>query len=855
MSRFLSSLRFRLILIGILALLPSLGLVLLFSAQLREYAAEYAKDDALRLVNLAASNQDALIDGARQTLITLARVPVVRDTQSGNCDAFLAKLLTHYPSFSNFVVAMPNGDVVCSGLPRTQPVNLADRPYFQRVLQTGDFAVSEYLIARGLGKAIITLAYPVLGDAGQLKGILVVGLDLEWMNKLAELAELPPGSSLTLIDRNGTILTRYPEHEKYVGKTFAEAPIVKTILDNKREGTTQTLGVDGIERMYAFRPLGNTSDPVAYIFIGVPTAVVFANADHVTNTTLIGLIVVTALALTAIWIGSDVLLLRRVNVLVNVTQRLAAGELSARTDVRGGVGELSQLERAFDGMADSLQQRESERKQAEEALRHSHNLLDLTGQIAKVGGWDLNLETQTLTWTEEVYRIHEVDPATRPNVAEAINFYTPESQPVISAAVQAGIDSGTPWDLELQMITAKGRRIWVHAQGVAERHNGKTVRLYGAFQDITERKRAEERIQTQVQRLAALRAIDTAIIGSIDLRLTLNVVVQQAEVQLGVDAVAVLLLNPHTQTLTYAAGCGFCGKAIEHSRLRLGEGSAGRAALERHTISIHNIRETTTDFTRLDVLAGEDFVCYHAAPLIAKGQVQGILELFMRSHRDTDEDWIEFFEMLTQQAAIALDSAQLFEDLQRSNVDLSLAYNATLEGWAYALDLRDKETEGHSQRVTEMTVNIAREMKISEEEQVHMRRGALLHDIGKMGVPDGILLKPGSLTDEEWVVMKKHPDFAYEMLSPIQYLKAALDIPYCHHEKWDGTGYPRGLTGEQIPLAARIFAVVDVWDALISDRPYRKAWTKEKALEHIKAGLGSHFDPQVVEVFLKIIES
>jgi putative nucleotidyltransferase with HDIG domain len=181
-----------------------------------------------------------------------------------------------------------------------------------------------------------------------------------------------------------------------------------------------------------------------------------------------------------------------------------------------------------------------------------------------------------------------------------------------------------------------------------------------------------------------------------------------------------------------------------------------------------------------------------------------------------------------------------------------MAYDATIEGWSHALDLRDKETEGHTQRVTEMAVNLARACGLSEAELVQVRWGALLHDIGKMGVPDGILLKPGPLTDKEWMVMRKHPTFAYEMLAPIRHLRLALDIPYCHHEKWDGSGYPQELKGNQIPLIARIFTVVDVWDALVSDRPYRAAWTKEKAREHIRASSGTHFDPQVVDNFMKI---
>ncbi|MGC1378836.1 MAG: HD domain-containing phosphohydrolase [Anaerolineales bacterium] len=208
---------------------------------------------------------------------------------------------------------------------------------------------------------------------------------------------------------------------------------------------------------------------------------------------------------------------------------------------------------------------------------------------------------------------------------------------------------------------------------------------------------------------------------------------------------------------------------------------------------------------------------------------------------------------LARQAATAMDDAQLFDHLKHSNTELASAYDATIENCARALDLRDKN-EGHSQRVTEMALRLAQSMGVSEEEMAHIRRGALLHDIGKMSVPDRILLKPGPLTDKQWAVMKKHPIFAYEMLSPIQYLQPALDIPYCHHEKWDGSGYPRGLKGVQIPLAARIFAVVNVWDALCSDRPYRARWAEEEAREYISSSSGAHFDPQVVDAFMQMLQ-
>jgi putative nucleotidyltransferase with HDIG domain len=230
-----------------------------------------------------------------------------------------------------------------------------------------------------------------------------------------------------------------------------------------------------------------------------------------------------------------------------------------------------------------------------------------------------------------------------------------------------------------------------------------------------------------------------------------------------------------------------------------------------------------------------------------------VLEVFHRTPLHVDPDWLGFLEALAGQAAVGVENASLFAELQLSHAELNVAYETTLEGWSAALDLRDKETEGHTQRVTNTSVRLAREMGLGPDELAHIRRGALLHDIGKMGVPDRILLKPGPLTEEEWGIMRQHPVLAYNMLLPIAYLRPALDIPYCHHEKWDGTGYPRGLRGEQIPLAARIFAVVDVWDALRSDRPYRMAWPPAKVMEHIRSLAGTHFDPRVAEAFLNLV--
>lgn len=368
----------------------------------------------------------------------------------------------------------------------------------------------------------------------------------------------------------------------------------------------------------------------------------------------------------------------------------------------------------------------------------------------------------------------------------------------------------------------------------------------------------------QLERLSAMHAIDSAIASSFDVHLTLNILLDQIVAQLNVDTANILMLNSLTQTLEFACGRGYLSQVISHSHYRLGEGLAGRAALERRLIMVDDLSRTHPELSAgfplgalderfLNTLKSNGFTAYLAAPLIAKGQVKGILEVFNRQPLQTDNDWQGFLETLTGQAAIAVDNAALFDDLQRTNMELAMAYDTTLEGWIRALDLRDKETEGHTLRVTELAEQLAAEIGLSEMEMMHIRRGALLHDIGKIGVQDHILRKAGPLTDEEWVIMRRHPQFAYDLLSPIAYLQQDLDIPYCHHEKWDGSGYPRGLKGQQIPLPARLFAIIDVWDALISERPYRDAWPEDKAFEFVRSQAGIHFDPDIVQAFFRLM--
>ncbi|MGB8981849.1 MAG: HD domain-containing phosphohydrolase [Anaerolineales bacterium] len=371
--------------------------------------------------------------------------------------------------------------------------------------------------------------------------------------------------------------------------------------------------------------------------------------------------------------------------------------------------------------------------------------------------------------------------------------------------------------------------------------------------DITELRETEMRMKQQVQQLAILRSIDLAIASGLDLNLLLSMLLDRLIPLMRVDAAAILLLNPKTNLLEYAADKGFRSNLLKSMRLKFGEGHSGQVALERTMMNVPDLRTDRMDFEQSPLFLKEGFVAYWGVPLIAKGRVLGVLELLHRSHLKPDADLRNFLAMVAGQAAIAIDSARMFGELQRSNVELSLAYDATIEGLARALDLRDKETKEHTFRVTAITVNLAVRLGVEPAELVHIRRGAILHDIGKVAIPDQILFKPGPLVRDEWEIMRRHPAIAVDLLSSVSYLEPAIEIPHWHHERWDGTGYPDGLRQEEIPFSARLFALADVYDALISNRPYRSAWPKQRALDYIESQAGTHFDPKIVPQFLDLI--
>jgi putative nucleotidyltransferase with HDIG domain len=360
-----------------------------------------------------------------------------------------------------------------------------------------------------------------------------------------------------------------------------------------------------------------------------------------------------------------------------------------------------------------------------------------------------------------------------------------------------------------------------------------------------------DQLKNKETQLGALMGIGKAINSSLGLKRVLEEVMDTL-IELMRAERGFLVLRESSGELRVRIARGIDHINLDEEAFNVSRTIVEKVATSGEAILTTNAQEDPRFENQMSVAAYQlrSILC---APLKIKNELIGVIYVDNRARSGIFQDHdLGMIRAFSDQAAVAIDNARLFDDLQEKNQELEEAYQATLEGWVSALDMRDKETEGHTQRVRILTERLAKFMGVDDEEMIHIRRGALLHDIGKMAIPDGILLKPGPLTEDERELIKQHPVYAYNMLKRIDFLLPAIDIPHYHHEKWDGSGYPDGLKGEEIPFAARIFPVIDVWDALTSDRPYRKGLPPEEVRERIKADSGKHFDPQVVEAFIQM---
>lgn len=1017
------SFRTGLILLTFVISLPGLLMIVYQGFTDHRSANERAQESAFQLTQLVAEEYELVLRSSRHLLSALSIVPEIQADETEQCSSIMSAILEDNPQYGNLAVLNLDGDIICSGTPLAEPVSLADRPWFQEVLQSRKFTIGEYQISRVTKDPVIVLSMPVMDENENFVKVVYLTIDLSWLGSVVPRIDLPPDSSVMVIDRNGMVLSRYPEPEKWVGKLLPEEPVVQTMIE-QRSGWVETTGIDGIERLYTYKPLYHEENREnGYLTIGFSTAQVYSEARRELARNLLGLASVTALAIWFGLIGGRYLFTDGLNRIMSATRRLAAGDWSARTHFPYSKNEIHQLGNMFDEMALALQIQAESNRQAQAAITESEQRFRLLADHA----------------VDMIYRVSFIPDRhyeyVSPSVVNFVGYSAEElyanpdmvyqwTYPEDKSIVAAKIEGPNPKSeiFSLRWIHREGHIVWVEIRNVPiYNEDGQLQAMEGIVRDVTEREetaiilerrvveletlhriavialqadsidqliarttevigevlfpknfgvlmvdwehqllrahpsyrskknlpvkeiqlnqgiagrvvrsgkpvllsdtseeqdyfsidpstRSEicvpiqlhgvvigaintesdvvgfftgqdlrlvstvadqmaasfeklllnQELRKQLDRLTALRKIDLAISENMDIGETLKVLVDEVTNTLNFDAVDVLLYYPAERVLRRAGSIGFNPDQLhKHSEIAIDSientGLASvRALTAGRTIHIPDISKNPSSRARL--ISQEGFSSVYVVPLIAKGQTHGLLEVFSRAPLELSSDRISFLEALAGQATIAIENSTLLKNLEQSNRELVEAYNETISGWSRALELRDQETEGHSQRVTEWTLRLAMRMGLRNDRLNAVERGALLHDIGKMGIPDHILLKPGQLTEQEWEIMKMHPIYAYQLLKSIPFLAPSLDIPFAHHERWNGSGYPRGLSGEEIPLAARIFTVVDVWDALCSDRPYRTAWEHERVKEYLLTNAGVLFDPRVVNEFLQMME-
>lgn len=486
--RLFSSIRSRLVLLVLLGAIPSLILALHASLSFYHAARQQAQQETLQVARTVCVNQDRLIDETRQLLLALSRLPEVRGDNRSACQSLFADLNAQYSAYANLGVADLAGNVRCSAVPLSGVVNVADRAYFRRAIQSQDFAVGDFQMGRITGMPGINCGYPIWDEAGRMKGVVYVSLNLGWVKKLVQEAKLPPGSAVTVLDRKGAILARYPDEGKWVGKHMSEALDLRTALV-QGEFLTEKSGIDGVPRLYAIVPMAQGR---GFVTTGIPRSVVFASARRILLDHLLVVGLVTLLVATLTEVAARIFILRWVNPLLQATQRLSANDLAARAGVAGGPRELRELAGGFDQMAESLQRREMEQKRAENSLRESEEMFRSLSASSPLGIFTTDLEGR---WTYINPRGRQLlDISLTESLSEGwLQRIHPEDQSRVTEQWSSFIRSGGEFLFECQIVRRGGTlgRIQVRVAPIASERGG-TTGLVGTVEDITERKRAEE---------------------------------------------------------------------------------------------------------------------------------------------------------------------------------------------------------------------------------------------------------------------------------------------------------------------------------------------------------------------------
>lgn len=675
MPRFsLASLRVRLLLLVLLAVVPALGLTFYTYAELRRLTAADVQREALRLARIAASDQEDTVKDTRQFLFALAQLPQVAGTDRAACSVFFARLLNQNPQYLLLGVIERDGELVCSAFPTSGPINLADRGFFQRALETRSFVVSDYQSDTISGKATLEFGYPVLDEEGQVQVVVFAALDLTWLNQLAAEAQLPAGSTFTVIDRNGTILVRYPDPETWVGRNMDEVPIVEAILTRQAEGTAEAQGVDGTPRLFAFTPVSVApAGGDVYVSIGIPTAVAYANANRVLTRNLLGLGLVAALALMAAWFGSDLFILRWVRRLLHATEQLSAGDLSVRTGLPHGVGELGQLAHAFDEMAASLERRVAERDRAEEALQESQRALStLMSNLPGMAYRCRDDRERTIQFVSEgCFELTGYTPLGLTGNRETSfgRLIHPHDREMVWNEVQAALQTQRHFQITYRIVTAAGQEKWAWEQGRGVfSARGDLLAVEGFVADATERVLAhqtlEQRVADRTRELSALYDVMAAATASLDLETVLARSLDRVLEAMHSHEGAIHLLDEAERAMRLAVSQGMPSAVVaEIETIPLAEALAGWDMEQGQPLVVSNIAEGAGPLRMIPVKV--DDRTYAGVPMRVRGHVLGVLSVVRSMERPFSAEEVKLLTSIADEVGVAVENARLYQQAEQ----------------------------------------------------------------------------------------------------------------------------------------------------------------------------------------------
>jgi diguanylate cyclase (GGDEF)-like protein/PAS domain S-box-containing protein len=827
MRRF-SNLQIRLTVLVLLVAIPIYVLAYYWGVEGRRCALIDTQNQALEQVRQISIYQKQLIFHAHQILFTLSQLSRVRNLDSVACSAILANLLKQSQGYTAFWAANPEGEIFASAPPLNKPINVSDRSYYRVIVQTGDFSIGDYEIGRVSGKPSVAVAYPVFEGKGNLKAILIAGLDLTWLKQFVDLANFPAGTVVTMIDKKGKVLFRHPNPEKFLGKTMPESPIVKTILKGG-EGVGEEYGFDNVKRIYGFTSLGHGPGDV-YVSVGIPSSIAFAEVNKKMIRNFIWLGLTTFLAIVATWLIGNLVIRHPLDRLLGATQQLARGDLGVRTGPSYASDEIGQLSVAFDQMADSLQWREEELKKTEEALRESEEHFRRIIETAEMGIWMLDAEKITIFTNRKIVQMLGYTPEEMKGKS-FLEFTDMEGRALIESKMQSRpLSLNGQYDFKFRK--KDGTDLWtiMSISPIFDKMgecNGPLIMIT----DITERKKAEEQLKYM-----SLRDPLTGLYNRAYFEEGMRHLESYRFARVGIIICDVDGLKLVNDTLGHNAGDSILMAAADIIKecFRVGDVVA-RVGGDEFAVLLLNTEtaEVETVCHRMRHAISQYNSSHLELPLslsigfaVGAGKSMPIKSLY----KEADYNMYKEKQYRSQSARIAI-----------------------VEALKKALEIKDFMTHGHMSRLRALTATFVSAIDIPKHLTKDLLLFAQFHDIGKVGIPDSILFKPAKLTPGEYTEMKRHCEIGYRIAQSSTDLAPIADLILKHHEWWNGKGYPLGLKEEEIPLGCRILAIADAYESMTSMRPYRKPMSHRAAIKELKKCAGTQFNPGLVDKFVQVI--